>query len=822
MLNQMWDKVSPERTPFGLSSGALKQAEEFLRLHSLSEILPYQTFDEETQIFMNRDSLGFVLETLPMAGFDPDKLPQMTAIFQHLMPLGSNLQCLLVASPRVENWIGQWEAQRRDKSEVLRKMATKRAEYLRQLVPQEGLRTFRLIISYSLPRSHASRQSVDAVMTFREQLSATLQGFGMPVWRWTATDLLRRLDELLNPEDRMDDPELHWNPHDAISNQLMSSATRIQVEPHQLVFGEHEKYLRLYTARLFPTQWYQGHMSILIGDPFDDFLRLKCPFFISYSVHICDEKLLQSRMHGKCRHVEKQAYSPVGQYFPSLKKEAADWRYVRTKFEEGQRLVRTRYQVGIYATPERINQEEQTLLNLYRSQRWELSSDKYIQLPSFVSALPMTWGEGLDEESRYYQRTKTTLTHEPSNLMPFQGEWHGTKSPGVQLVGRRGQLFWWNPFDNNEGNFNTCVVGKPGSGKSFFMQELLMSCKGMGARVFVLDVGRSFKKMTKYQKSAYLEFSRNSDICINPFSVIPLNNPEEMMAAVQILKPIISLMAAPKMGTDDDEDAAIEKAILSVLKLYGNQATITELADHLRSDSDEKLQRLGNRLFPFTKDGSYGRWFNGPANIDLSEDLVVVELDDLNELPDLQTVVVQMIILQITDTVYLGNREKNSLVILDEAWDLLRAKQTRQFIEKAARRLRKYLGGLVVGTQSVNDFYENPGAQAAFDNSDWLCLLAQKDESIDQLKISQKLSMDPYMERTLRSLRTDQGKYAEVLVKGPVGYAVGRLIVDPFSKILYSTKAEEFAAVEKLQAQGMDIEEAVMRIAKETFKNERI
>ena len=137
------------------------------------------------------------------------------------------------------------------------------------------------------------------------------------------------------------------------------------------------------------------------------------------------------------------------------------------------------------------------------------------------------------------------------------------------------------------------------------------------------------------------------------------------------------------------------------------------------------------------------------------------------------------------------------------------------FIETAARRLRKYFGGLIVGTQSINDFYATPGAQAAFDNADWMCLLSQKDESIEMLKNSNRLVMDPAMERTLRSLHTEQGKYAEILIKGPKGFAVGRLLLDPFSKILYSTQADEFAAVQSLVNQGHSLKEAIYHIAQE-------
>jgi len=381
------------------------------------------------------------------------------------------------------------------------------------------------------------------------------------------------------------------------------------------------------------------------------------------------------------------------------------------------------------------------------------------------------------------------------------------------LAGRRGQVFYWCPFDNNEGNYNTCVVGRSGSGKSVFMQELMTSILGMGGRVFVLDVGRSFEKTAKLLKGSFLEFSTHSPICINPFSSIPSHDHEAASDGLAMLKPILSLMAAPKEGTTDLEDTYLEQSLQDAWEKKQNTATITDVAQFLLKHPDPVAITLGERLYPYTEKGTYGRFFNGPANIDLSDTLVVVEMEELKERKDLQSVIVQMVILQITNSIYMGDRKTPSCLILDEAWDMLRGAQSGVFVETAARRLRKYYGGLIVGTQSINDFYATPGAQAAFDNADWMCLLSQKDESIEMLKNSKRLVMDPAMERTLRSLHTEQGKYAEIMIKGPKGFAVGRLLLDPFSKILYSTKADEFAAVQSLVSQGKSLKEAIQTIA---------
>ncbi len=827
----------PSDNCFGPSSSTLKLANEFLLSHSLSEILPYRSFDPETQLFMNRSSLGFVIEVLPLVGCGDEVPRQLTGIFQHSLPLGSNLQCLLIASSRIDSWLTLWERARAGHilanhsmaSHVmgLEDLAKERASYLGELSKDQGIRTFRLFISYSEPSSSPSRgqtfRSMEEILALREQLVTTLKGWGLPTKVWKAEDLISGLDELLNPSDTLANPLIPWNVHDSLSHQLISPSTRMVVEPSQLVFGEQEWVMRLYTPRLFPPLWHLGAMGTLIGDPFNEFLRLNGSFFISYGVHVCHEKTLKTQMLAKCGNVEKQAASPIAKYVPSLKKEAQEWTYVREKFEEGQRLVRTRFQVGLLNTPDQIAREEQTLFNLYRSQRWELALDRYLQLPALLSCLPMTWGEGSDEDSRKFYKTKTTLSNEPSNLMPLQGEWQGTKSPGMMLVGRRGQLFYWCPFDNNEGNYNTCVVGRSGSGKSVFMQELMTSILGLGGRVFVLDVGRSFEKTAKLLNGSFLEFSTHSPlrgsplsgspICINPFSSIPIHDDEAASDALAMLKPIVALMAAPKEGTTDLEDTYLEQAIQRAWASKKNATTITDVADFLLEHPDPVAMSLGERLHPYTERGTYRRFFNGTANVDLSHTLVVVEFEELKERKDLQAVIVQMVILQITNSIYMGDRTTPSCLILDEAWDMLRGKQSGVFIETAARRLRKYFGGLIVGTQSINDFYATPGAQAAFDNADWMCLLSQKDESIELLKNSKRLSMDPAMERTLRSLHTEQGKYAEIMIKGPKGFAVGRLFLDPFSKILYSTKADEFAAVQSLVNQGLSLKEAIQKIS---------
>ena len=193
--------------------------------------------------------------------------------------------------------------------------------------------------------------------------------------------------------------------------------------------------------------------------------------------------------------------------------------------------------------------------------------------------------------------------------------------------------------------------------------------------------------------------------------------------------------------------------------------------------------------------------------------MTVFELAELKGRGDVQGVVLMLVVFLATQRMYHGPRTRTKAIVIDEAWDLLSGEDSRTFLEGAARRARKYRGALVTGTQSVNDYYANPAARAAWENSDWVIFLAQKDESVELLKSEKRIHCDPGMERALKSLTTADGRYAELVLHGPDGWRVARLVLDAWSVALFSSRGPAFAAVETLKAEGLTTVEAIDRIA---------
>ncbi len=194
---------------------------------------------------------------------------------------------------------------------------------------------------------------------------------------------------------------------------------------------------------------------------------------------------------------------------------------------------------------------------------------------------------------------------------------------------------------------------------------------------------------------------------------------------------------------------------------------------------------------------------------------MVFEMAELESKKDLRSVVLLSILFLINNAMHSEGRDRKKALVIDESWSLLGDGSTGEFIEGFARRCRKYGGSLITSTQSVNDFYKTEGAKAAYENSDWVLILSQKSESIAELKRSERIIVDRYLEELLESLKVSDGEFSEVVIHGPTGSHVGRLVLDPFSVALYSSSPKTFAAIDRLIGAGVPLKEAVLQVSRQ-------
>jgi conjugal transfer ATP-binding protein TraC len=820
MLTQWYSKLADlfgEKNDIGvaLSSPTLAEANRFFKIYPLAELLPYESYDADSELYYNRQSVGFILETQPLLGANEETITLLNSLIADSLPVGAVFQVLLWASPHIHSRLDEWSALREHQGETIQTLAKWRSNYLSQgrlraltSNSHDVLRDFRLIISVSFSTENNALIS-ETLMRFREEIIHHLRSLSLVAKPLAVKAFLDLLREWVNPNLTQEEAFVNYDPHKSLSLQIAAPETQLHVTSHGLCFNEGAWDVRCFHVRDFPTHWAQWGMRDLIGDMYRETLRIPCPFLISVAIHRLNDETSQRRAMLKGIRADQQAQSPMARFMPSAQHISQDWKSVNTRLTEGERLVECTYQVILYAPQDQGNLCEALLKNLYNAKGWKLAKPRYLQLPSWLSSLPMLLGEGFLEDFRRLGHMKTMLSQNAANILPLQGEWKGTQIPRMLLTGRRGQLLGWDNFSNLEGNYNVAVVGKSGSGKSVFMQEMMTSLLGTGGRVWVLDVGRSFQKTCELLQGEFMAFTPDSTLCINPFTFI-----EDFEEALAMLKPLLAMMAKPNAKTSDHENALLEQVLKSAWEEKHQDACVTTVAKHLLAHEDTRANDLGTMLFPYTKAGMYGRFFEGRCTLNVQCPLTVLELEELKSKKDLQAVVLLTLMYQVTEAMYRGNREQPMICIIDEAWDLLRGAQSGEFVETGCRRARKYRGAFITGTQSINDYYKTPAAQAAFENSDWVCLLSQKPESIDELKERKRLPVDGHVEHLLKSIKTIQGQYAEILIYGPSGYAVGRLMLDPFSRVMYSSRAEDFAAVKRYQAEGLSLAQAIEQVAK--------
>jgi len=832
-----------------------------------SAYLPYTAWDSDYQLFViesdkpgKAEGMGFCLELTPQTGASREMAEFMANLFTTGAPVGTGFQVSLFASPVVDDYfqaylaatikpeehIGMTERERRQ-ARLLNRIAEKRIKYYRRGTKEPifsdmnyMMRDYRCMLSCVVPLEDTEDEKKKReIITLRETVIATMKAYHLYDRQWKPEDLINWCALILNPHMTIagDHPELQYDDTKEIRQQIISQDTKIEEDEDHIIFsggGYPEVAVRGMSVRSYPRTIELPQMGTLIGSERSFTIAYKCPFMITMGAQILDFDSHKNSFLIKGARATQTAESQMAKFLPDAMERKNDYDIVNISYEDGKGAVRMYHQLLIFPKPNDVYDAEQAAKSVWRTEGFDIATDRKVQKQALMASLPMMFGPLLQKDMKLFQRSSSRTVYNAANSLPIIGEWRGLgHNPVLALFGRRGQVINVDPFANPSGNYNGIVVGASGSGKSNLLIEIALRIIATGGRVWIIDVGRSYEKLVRILGGQYLEFTPDADICLNPFDMV-----EDLDEDMDVLKPLIAQMIQPNAPLSDYELAQIEINIRELWNEFGPRMNLDQLAERLKKACyeggsveaygnkvggpvnseicDPQIRELGVQLFPYTEAGSYGKFFNGRANVNFNSNLVVLELEELKSRKDLQSVIMLLLMYRITNEMYLGDRKKRSLVIIDEAWDLMSSGSAGDFIEAGYRRARKANGAFFTGTQSVGDYSKSGTAKAAFENADWMFLLRQKAESIEELDKTGKLIMDEHTKVMLNSVTTASGRFAEVFVKcADMPPTIGRLFFDPFSMLMASTKAEDFNAINNLVNQGMTTEDAIEAILKQ-------
>lgn len=350
------------------------------------------------------------------------------------------------------------------------------------------------------------------------------------------------------------------------------------------------------------------------------------------------------------------------------------------------------------------------------------------QEDGFKSTLPM----GLDKLNITRNMDTTSL----ATTFPFTTA-ALTANDGI-LYGineHDGSLVIFNRFSLE--NSNSVVLGKSGGGKSFLVKLETMRHLMFGTDMFVIDPEGEYRELCKTMGGDLVEFSFNSPVKINPFDLSGIYEAGENELGVKILS-LHSLMRVVMGELSPSEDALLDRALVLTYKQKGitpDPATqkndpplIEDLYKTLLGMEEEDAKRLADRLEKFVK-GSLAGIFNQKSNLDLKNPLTVFNIKELEaELrPIAMFIILDFIWTKIKKTV------KKRILVVDEAWYLMKHPDSATFLYGIAKRARKYYLGVTTITQDVEDFLSTDYGKAIITNSSLQILLKQSPVAIEKL-----------------------------------------------------------------------------------------
>lgn len=389
------------------------------------------------------------------------------------------------------------------------------------------------------------------------------------------------------------------------------------------------------------------------------------------------------------------------------------------------------FEVSLYITlygksVEELDKVENEVKNILESKLVYVKPALFQQDAAFASTLPV----GTD-----LLNIKNKVNTSPlSSFFPFVSfDLSSDKGILYGLNRHNGSLILFDRFSLE--NYNSIVFAKSGSGKSYFTKLEILRTLMFDTEVIIIDPEREYEFLAESVGGRYFNISLVGDHHINPFD---LPHPTEDESPSEILRSnivnLVGLFRVMLGGLTPEEDAIIDQALTETyaLKDISGDSDFTTLEPPLLSDFEMVLagidgaESLQQRLSKYTE-GTWAGFINEPTNVDINKKLVCFSIRDMEE--ELKPVAMYIITHHIWNAVRKNLRRR--LLVVDEAWIMMKNDDTASFLFGLAKRGRKYYLGLATITQDVGDFLKSPYGLPIITNSSIQILLKQSPTSID-------------------------------------------------------------------------------------------
>lgn len=346
-------------------------------------------------------------------------------------------------------------------------------------------------------------------------------------------------------------------------------------------------------------------------------------------------------------------------------------------------------------------------------------------------------------------------------------------------------------------NANSVVLGKSGGGKSYLVKLESVRSLMFGTEVIIIDPESEYKTLCDAIGGQYISFSFGSDSKINPFDLSGVYEEGENELGAKILS-LHGLFRVIMGKLTPSEDALLDRALILTYKQKGitpdpdtqkkEPPLMEDLYKTLIGMEDKDAKGLADRIEKFIK-GSLSGIFDQKSTVDIKNTFTVFSIKELED--ELRPIAMYIIL------DYIWTRVKNDLrkrlLVVDEAWYLMKYPDSATFLYSIAKRARKYFLGLTTITQDIEDFLNNDYGKAIVNNSSIQVLLKQSPASVDI--VSKTFYLSEGEKHLLLAADVGEGLF----FAGPSHVAV-RIVASPDEHKLITSRPEELLAMREEKA----------------------
>ena len=495
----------------------------------------------------------------------------------------------------------------------------------------------------------------------------------------------------------------------------------LQITSNYVQFGE--KYGRTFFVITYPRFLTVNWMSPIIN--------LDRTFNLSMFIHPADTGIILKNLRKKLTQIESQISTEEEQgkvRNPILETARDDIESLRDKLIQGtEKFFKYALYITIFEDSiDKLNEAEEQILSLFEAKMIYIRPALFQQELGLNATLPL----GND----YLFITNPMNTGPLSTVFPFVSS---------NLSSNKGILYGINRHNNSliifdrfsMENGNMVIFGKSGGGKSYAVKVEILRSLMFGTDIIVIDPENEYQYLAETTDGAFFKISLTSKHHINPFDISP-PGPDETTEEVLRSKimDLVGLLRVALGELTPEENSILDRALMETYasKDITPQSDLKNVTPPLLEDLRTIVEnmkggeRIAERLQRYTT-GSFGGFLNQITNLDVNKNLVVFSIRDMED--ELRPVAMFLILQFIWNLI--RSELKKRIMVVDEAWWMMKHESGASFLHGIAKRCRKYWLGLTTITQDIPDFMGSPYGKPIITNSSIQILFKQSPATID-------------------------------------------------------------------------------------------